>query len=64
MNDDIEYPLKNFEDVYSITKSGVVKNINTGHIMNFSEDKDGYLKTCLTYNEKEYCRRLHRMLAL
>ena len=33
MNDDIEYPLKDFEDTYSITKSGVVKNKNTGHIM-------------------------------
>ena len=43
MNDDIEYPLKDYEDVYTITKSGVVKNKNTGHVMSFSEDKDGYL---------------------
>ena len=49
--EDIEYPLKDFEDVYSITKSGVVKNIKTGHIMSFNENSKGYMRVNLSYND-------------
>jgi hypothetical protein len=35
MNDEIEmeFPIMGYEGLYSITKSAVIKNIKTGHIL-------------------------------
>jgi len=47
-----------------VKKNGVIIPINKTKIKNQSKDKDGYLKTSISFNFKHNCCSVHRMVAI
>lgn len=58
------YPLEEFPDSnYEINKMGQIRNIKTGRILNGTKDNWGYKSYTLRYNNKNYHRIAHIMVA-
>lgn len=67
--------VKNFEGLYQVSDDGQVKSVkrikrnNAGYqevnerIRKLTPDKDGYLRVCLSKNNKHYLRTVHRLVA-
>ena len=57
------FKIKGFNN-YEISKLGVVRNYKSGRILKPFADKDGYLKHCLSENNKKKYVFLHRIIAM
>lgn len=67
-------PVKNYEDCYAVSDTGLVKRIKSvancknGHrsvketILKQGCDKDGYLQVCLCKNNKARTKKVHRIV--
>lgn len=57
--------IKGFEGLYKISESGIVLSIvyKNHRILKCAKDKDGYLKVCLRKNNKNYEKKVHRLVA-
>ena len=55
-----EFVIINDFENYEINKNGVIRNVKTGHIMVYNNDKDGYKTVCIGKTTK----RVHRLVAL
>ena len=50
--------------IYSVSNLGRVKNNERNYIMHGGYDKDGYRQVTLSYNDKQYNRRVCRLVAI
>lgn len=48
---------------YELSEIGEVRNIKTGRVMKTSINQKGYETVCLHDNNKQYTRRVHRLVA-
>lgn len=57
--------INGFEGLYKISNQGNVLSIiyKNHRILKPNNDKDGYLKVCLRKGNKNYCRKIHRLVA-
>ncbi|MBN6186345.1 NUMOD4 domain-containing protein [Aneurinibacillus aneurinilyticus] len=56
-------PIKDFENQYEISRSGVVRRIESGKILKASLAKNGYLMVSLWKENKGTSKYIHRLLA-
>lgn len=69
MNNEIWYPLKGYENLYEISKTGKIKSLKKKHrtfekLLKPKLTKDGYYQVSLYKNGKSKCLRVHRLVAL
>ena len=62
-------PIKDFEGLYEVSDLGNVRSLNYhnwGIVKNLSPtvDKYGYLRVCLSKDESQFSRCVHRLVAL
>ena len=57
-------PIFEYEDIYMISNTGKIKNINTNKILKGYINKDGYTVITLTKNKKRKYKYLHRLVAI
>lgn len=62
MEKEIWKPIEEFP-IYYVSNLGNVKNINTQNIILGSLDRDGYRQITICYKNKQYCRRVCRLVA-
>lgn len=60
--------IKGYEGLYQVSNLGRVKSlkryhVNSDRIMNFTPDKDGYLRVCLRKDKQCLTKRVHRLVA-
>lgn len=55
--------IKDFEGLYMISNLGNVKSFYTNKILKLKKDKDGYLLVNIYKNHKNYCKKVHRLVA-
>ena len=55
-------PLRNFPS-YNGSSEGRIMNVRTQHILTPVENPDGTLKVCLRKNNRQYSRKVHRLIA-
>lgn len=55
--------IKDYEDLYEVSDTGLVRNKATGRILKLTRDKDGYLQVSLYKDGIRKTYRVHRLVA-
>ena len=50
--------------IYSVSNIGRIRNDKTGYILQGGYDRDGYRQVTISYNGKQYNRRICRLVAI
>lgn len=53
-----------YGDQYEVSNTGIVRNKNTGHILNPQTDNKGYLRVRLSLHDRKATAKVHRLVAI